>query len=35
EFAKDYPELKLNRDLAEQISFEWVLRFEDGYEHLN
>jgi hypothetical protein len=35
EFAKDYPELKLNRDSAGQLSFEWVLRFKDGYEHLN
>lgn len=34
-FAKDYPELKLNRDSAGQLSFEWVLRFKDGYEHLN
>ncbi|GAA3403229.1 hypothetical protein ACFFNY_06230 [Paenibacillus hodogayensis] len=35
EFAKDYPELKLTRDSAGQLSFEWVLRFKDGYEHLN
>lgn len=35
EFAKDYPELKLTRDSAGQLSFEWVLRFQDGYEHLN
>lgn len=35
EFAKDYPELKLTRDTSGQLSFEWVLRFEDGYEYLN
>ncbi|BBI34278.1 hypothetical protein [Cohnella abietis] len=35
DFAKDYPELKLTRKSAGQLSFEWVLRFKDGYEHLN
>ncbi len=35
EFDKDYPELELTRESAGQLSFEWVLRFKDGYEHLN
>ncbi|MBP1995475.1 hypothetical protein [Paenibacillus eucommiae] len=34
-FNKDYPELKLTRDSAGQLSFQWVLRFKDGYEYLN
>jgi len=34
-FADDYPELKLTRDSANQLSFEWVLKFQDGYEHVN
>jgi len=32
EFGNDYPELKLNQESANQLSFEWVLKFKDGYE---
>lgn len=34
-FDEQYPELKLDRANAEQLSFQWVLRFKDGYEHVN
>jgi len=35
EFASDYPELQLDSDSAGRLSFEWVLRFKDGDEHVN
>jgi len=35
EFATDYPELKPGRDEADRLAVEWVLRFKDGYEHVN
>lgn len=34
QYDKDYPELKLDRSETDRLSFEWVLRFEDGYERL-
>lgn len=33
-FDEQYPELKLDRAKAEQLSFQWVLRFKDGYEQV-